>query len=60
MLALASSCNAQRKPPADVGLKLGEKIPLVKLSDQNGKEFRSDKLGKNKILAIVFHRSADW
>lgn len=43
------------------GLEVGKKAPDVKLKDQTGKEYRlADLLKEDQMLAVVFHRSADW
>ena len=46
--------------PFDVGVKVGQKIPPFKLSDQNGtlRDFTSVKGSKG--LVLLFFRSADW
>ena len=43
------------------GIAVGEKAPAFQLKDQAGKSTELDSLLKNdRMLAIVFHRSADW
>jgi methionine sulfoxide reductase heme-binding subunit len=49
-----------QNPQFDVGIKVGERIPSFKLSDQNGslRDFNSVKGPKGVVL--LFFRSADW
>jgi sulfoxide reductase heme-binding subunit YedZ len=59
VLLLASSVLAQNAA-FDVGIKVGQRIPSFKLSDQNGslRDFTSVKGPKGAVL--LFFRSADW
>jgi len=45
---------------AQVGLKVGAKIPEFRAVDQNGKVWDFDALKGPKGAVLVFHRSADW
>lgn len=42
------------------GIKIGEKAPEFTLKDQSGADQSLSKLRKEKPVAVVFHRSADW
>ncbi len=47
--------------PQVPGPALGEKAPEFQLKDQSGKtRSLSDFVGKEKKVALVFYRSADW
>jgi len=56
----ASSLLSAQNAPFDVGIKVGQRIPSFKLSDQNGslRDFNSVKGAKGVVL--LFFRSADW
>jgi len=47
-------------PESKTGIKVGEKAPAFKLKDQNGKERELAALLKERPVALVFYRSADW
>lgn len=42
------------------GVTVGSKAPKFTLQDQNGKQRSIDELLKDRNVALVFHRSADW
>lgn len=53
-----SAIEADREAP---GIVIGQKVPAFKLNDQSGKSTDLNSLlKKGRMLAIVFHRSADW
>jgi methionine sulfoxide reductase heme-binding subunit len=60
VLLLASPVLLAQNAAFDVGIKIGERIPPFKLSDQNGnvRDFNSVKGSKGAVL--LFFRSADW
>ena len=60
VLLLASPLLLAQNAAFDVGIKIGERIPAFKLSDQNGsvRDFNSVKGSKGAVL--LFFRSADW
>ena len=48
-------------PDEMTGLKVGEKVPDFKLTDQNGQEISlQDLLDIEGTTVLVFHRSANW
>ena len=60
VLFLASPLLFGQNAAIDVGIKIGERIPSFRLSDQNGsaRDFSSVKGPKGAVL--LFFRSADW
>ena len=59
-LVLASTVHADDRKDSP-GIAVGEKAPSFQLKDQAGKSTELDSLLKqDRMLAIVFHRSADW
>ena len=59
-LVFASTVHADDRNEA-TGVAVGEKAPAFQLKDQAGKSTELDSLlKKDRMLAIVFHRSADW
>jgi cytochrome oxidase Cu insertion factor (SCO1/SenC/PrrC family) len=58
---LAASAVVAADPPENkTGIKVGEKAPAFKLKDQNGKERELSSLLKERPVALVFYRSAEW
>ena len=60
VLLFTSPFLLAQNPQLDVGIKVGERIPSFKLSDQNGslRDFNSVRGPKGVVL--LFFRSADW
>lgn len=58
VLLLASLLFAQNT--FDVGIKVGQRIPSFKLSDQNGSVRDFDSVKGPKGVVLLFFRSADW
>ncbi len=57
LLAATVIADDQQAP----GIAVGEKAPSLNLVDQHGQLTDLDRLlKKDRMLAIVFHRSADW
>jgi cytochrome oxidase Cu insertion factor (SCO1/SenC/PrrC family) len=56
----AAPAWAADPPPEKTGLKVGEKAPAFKLTDQAGKERTLDEFVKQGKVALVFYRSAAW
>lgn len=57
----AAALGAQTpKPPADPGVKIGQKIPAFELKDQAGKVRNFNTIRGPKGALLVFFRSADW
>ena len=45
----------------EIGIKIGEAAPEIRLNDQSGRKRSLDDFGKEKgIVALLFFRSADW
>jgi peroxiredoxin len=51
---------AEEAPPAEIGLRIGERAPNFTLQDQNSREVSLESLLKKGPVAVVFIRSADW
>lgn len=61
VVAAGALAGAGTAPEEKTGLKEGAKAPAFALKDQDGKERTLDELKKGDgLLAIVFHRSAEW
>jgi cytochrome oxidase Cu insertion factor (SCO1/SenC/PrrC family) len=52
-----SVARTEDKPPE---VKVGDKAPAFKLTDQTGKERSLDDFLKGGPVALVFYRSASW
>ena len=58
MISVVLGCSsANGEPP---GLAVGKKAPDFSLENQLGKEVSLAQLTKDKNVALVFYRSADW
>jgi hypothetical protein len=60
MVAIGPALAADPPPEEKTGLKIGEKAPEFKLKDQAGVERSLTDLRKDRIVALVFFRSANW
>ncbi len=60
--ATNSTPDASAKDAGTAGssIKIGEKIPAFKLTDQNGKPFDLGQTLKKGPVALVIFRSANW
>jgi hypothetical protein len=59
--AVRSQGEAKPAPEKQTGLKAGTRAPKFTLKDQGGRERSLDEfLKKDKKVALVFYRSADW
>ena len=59
--AVWSQGEAKPAPEEQTGLKAGTRAPKFTLEDQEGRERSLDEfLKKDKKVALVFYRSADW
>jgi hypothetical protein len=59
--AFASQLGADEADPTVPGLAVGEKAPAFSLTDHLGASTELNSLlKKDRMLAVVFHRSADW
>ncbi|MEM7155817.1 MAG: hypothetical protein AAF799_23405 [Myxococcota bacterium] len=57
----AAGTPAAPVPTEGPGVAVGERAPAFSLADQSGKTRSLDEwLGKDRLVAIVFYRSADW
>jgi hypothetical protein len=56
MLSWCPSVFAEDK----TGLKVGETAPDFVLKDQVGQEHSLKELRKDRVVALVFYRSANW
>ncbi|MBC8352583.1 MAG: hypothetical protein H8E66_11375 [Planctomycetes bacterium] len=54
ILFASQNSNGDEKPAVN------SKAPGFSLQDQNGKQISIDNLLKDRNVALVFHRSADW
>jgi cytochrome oxidase Cu insertion factor (SCO1/SenC/PrrC family) len=53
--------QAEEAPEELTGIAVGEQAPGFSLKDQNGEtKALSDLLEDGKLVALVFHRSANW
>ena len=60
-VVFASNVGADDADGTIPGVAIGEKAPTFSLTDQHGKSTQlNDLLKKDRMLAVVFHRSADW
>jgi cytochrome oxidase Cu insertion factor (SCO1/SenC/PrrC family) len=59
LLALMQAA-ASNPRPADLGPRVGERLPSFSLRDQDGTPRALDSLAGPKGLVLVFFRSADW
>ena len=52
--------SARPAEPVDPGLPVGARAPVFSAPDQDGRERRLPDARQEGMLALVFHRSADW
>ncbi|MCP5519150.1 MAG: hypothetical protein H7A45_18050 [Verrucomicrobiales bacterium] len=58
-LGLAAG-SVRAADPVDPGLPVGARAPVFSAPDQDGRERRLPDARQEGMLALVFHRSADW